>query len=63
MKPDEEFKTFLKVGQLTPDPNDSTPFIIEWIPDLYPRSKHGEMQIIFQYGHQRNGLLDLEMAL
>jgi hypothetical protein len=30
----DEFKTFLKVGQTTPDISDVTPFVIEWTPDL-----------------------------
>jgi hypothetical protein len=54
-----EFKTFLKVGQMSTDPRNVTPFTIEWIPDVLPKSKVGEMQIKFEYGHQRNGQLDL----
>ena len=54
-----EFKTFLKVGQMSSDPKDITPFQIDWTPDLLPKTKVGEMSIQFQYGHQRNGQLDL----
>lgn len=32
-----------------------TPFIIEWIPDILPKSRIGELRIKFEYGHQRNG--------
>lgn len=28
------YKTYLKVGQMTPDTSSVTPFIIEWTPDL-----------------------------
>ena len=34
-----EFKTFLKVGQMTPDISAVTPFTIEWIPDLLVGNK------------------------
>lgn len=33
------------------------PFVIEWIPDVLPRSHLGEMIIIFEYGHLKNGQL------
>ncbi|XP_043939061.1 uncharacterized protein C2orf42 homolog isoform X2 [Protopterus annectens] len=50
-----ELQTFLKVGNTTPDQKEPTPFIIEWIPDILPKSKIGELRIKFEYGHQQNG--------
>ena len=49
-----EYKTFLKVGQMSSDPRDVTPFTIEWVPDLYARTHVGELTIKFQFGHQVN---------
>ena len=56
-----EYKTFLKVGQMSSDPRDVTPFTIEWIPDLFPKSRVGELAIKFEFGHQLNGQLDPNM--
>ena len=53
-----EWKTFLKVGQMSPTPRDITPFVIEWVPDLLPNMGIGEMTIKFEFGHQKNGQLD-----
>lgn len=50
-----ELKTFLKVGNMSPDQQEPTPFLIEWIPDILPSSKIGELRIRFEFGHQRNG--------
>ncbi|KAK9395331.1 putative protein C2orf42 like [Crotalus adamanteus] len=50
-----ELKTFLKVGNTSPDQKEPTPFIIEWIPNILPQSKIGELRIKFEYGHYRNG--------
>ncbi|GAB6023318.1 hypothetical protein CHUAL_008121 [Chamberlinius hualienensis] len=50
-----ELKTFLKVGK---NGADVTPFIIEWVPNLFPKSKTGELSIKFQYGHQRNNQIE-----
>uniref|UniRef100_A0ABM5EPN7 Uncharacterized protein C2orf42 homolog isoform X4 n=1 Tax=Pogona vitticeps TaxID=103695 RepID=A0ABM5EPN7_9SAUR len=50
-----ELKTFLKVGNMSPDQKEPTPFIIEWIPDILPQSKIGELRIKFEYGHYGNG--------
>ncbi|CAH1783819.1 unnamed protein product [Owenia fusiformis] len=50
-----ELKTYLKVGMTAPDQTEATPFIIEWIPDILPKSRIGELRIKFEYGHQRNG--------
>ncbi|XP_060643467.2 uncharacterized protein C2orf42 homolog [Anolis sagrei] len=50
-----EVKTFLKVGHTSPDQKEPTPFVIEWIPDILPHSKIGELRIRFEYGHYRNG--------
>ncbi|KAF8795456.1 hypothetical protein HNY73_003301 [Argiope bruennichi] len=53
-----ELKTFLKVGNLTQDQKEPTPFIVEWIPDILPKTQIGELRIKFQYGHERNGILE-----
>lgn len=53
-----ELKTYLKVGQTSPDQKEPTPFIIEWIPDILPKSRIGELRIKFDYGHQRNGQIE-----
>lgn len=29
--------------------------MIEWIPDVLPRSRMGELRIGFEYGHQQSG--------
>ncbi|KAJ7305295.1 hypothetical protein JRQ81_011212 [Phrynocephalus forsythii] len=50
-----ELKTFLKVGHMSPDQKEPTPFVIEWIPDILPQSKIGELRIKFEYGHYGNG--------
>lgn len=49
---------FLVTGNTSPDQKDPTPFIIEWIPDILPKLKIGELRLKFEYGHQRNGQLD-----
>lgn len=38
---------------------DPTPFVLEWIPDILPQSHIGELRITFQYGHQRNGIVEM----
>lgn len=53
-----ELKTFLKVGIMSLEQKIPTPFIIEWIPDILPKTHVGEMRIKFEYGHQRNGLVE-----
>ncbi|XP_074641628.1 uncharacterized protein C2orf42-like [Tubulanus polymorphus] len=53
-----ELRTFLKVGMMTPDQKEATPFIIEWIPDILPKSHIGELRIKFDFGHQRNGQIE-----
>lgn len=53
-----ELKTFLKVGNTSLEQKDPTPFIIEWIPDILPKSHIGELRIKFEYGHQRNGHIE-----
>ena len=45
-------------GNTSPDQTDPTPFIIEWIPDILPKSHIGELRIKFEYGHHRNGYLE-----
>jgi len=58
-----ELKTFLKVGQTLPDQKELTPFTIEWIPDILPFMKIGELRIKFEYGHQRNGQLEQRVTV
>ncbi|KAK3096000.1 hypothetical protein FSP39_021855 [Pinctada imbricata] len=53
-----ELKTYLKVGTTSSDQKEPTPFIIEWIPDILPKSRIGELRIKFEYGHQRNGHIE-----
>ncbi|XP_033106752.1 uncharacterized protein C2orf42-like [Anneissia japonica] len=58
-----ELKTYLKVGNTSPDQREPTPFIIEWIPDILPKSKIGELRIKFEYGHLRNGHVEHRLTL
>lgn len=53
-----ELKTYLRVGFTESDQKDSTPFVIEWMPDLWPKCKIGEMRLIFEFGHMRNGVIE-----
>ncbi|KAL3863632.1 hypothetical protein ACJMK2_005382 [Sinanodonta woodiana] len=53
-----ELKTYLRVGNTSSDQKEPTPFIIEWIPDILPKSHIGELRIKFEYGHQRNGHIE-----
>ena len=50
-----EFRTYLKVGNTSPDQAEPTPFIIEWIPDVLPLSRVGELRLQFKFGHQHCG--------
>lgn len=50
-----EHRTFLKVGPSSGDQKESTPFVIEWIPDVLPRCQMGELRISFEFGHQHSG--------
>ncbi|XP_078144475.1 uncharacterized protein C2orf42 homolog [Centroberyx gerrardi] len=50
-----ELRTFLKVGTCTADQKEASPFVIEWIPDVLPRSRVGELRICFEFGHQQSG--------
>lgn len=45
----------ITTGLCTADQKDPTPFVIEWIPDILPRCRVGELRIRFQYGHQHGG--------
>ena len=45
-------------GNTAPDQKEPTPFIIEWIPDILPKLRIGELRIKFEYGHQRNGQIE-----
>ena len=49
-----QWKTYLKVGQMTANPEHVVPFIIEWVPNLLPRIGIGELTIKFEFGHQVN---------
>lgn len=51
-----ELKTFLKVGNHP----QAVPFTIEWTPDVFPRSRVGELRLKFEYGHLRNGHVELK---
>ena len=51
------------MGQTSPDQKELTPFIIEWIPEILPFMKIGELRIKFEYGHQRNGQLEQRLAV
>uniref|UniRef100_A0A3B5MVZ1 Putative treble-clef zinc-finger domain-containing protein n=1 Tax=Xiphophorus couchianus TaxID=32473 RepID=A0A3B5MVZ1_9TELE len=48
-----EHRTFLKVG--TSGDQGSSPFVIEWIPDVLPRCQMGELRVSFEFGHQQSG--------
>ncbi|XP_054908230.1 uncharacterized protein C2orf42 homolog isoform X2 [Poeciliopsis prolifica] len=50
-----EHRTFLKVGPSSGDQKESSPFVIEWIPDVLPRCQMGELRISFEFGHQQSG--------
>ncbi|XP_062339849.1 uncharacterized protein C2orf42 homolog isoform X1 [Osmerus eperlanus] len=55
-----ELRTFLRVGvSSSAEQKESPPFVIEWIPDILPRSRVGELRISFQYGHQNGGQPDV----
>lgn len=41
-------------GNTSPNQVQPTPFLIEWIPDILPISKIGELRIRFEFGHVRN---------
>uniref|UniRef100_T1JIW7 SWIM-type domain-containing protein n=1 Tax=Strigamia maritima TaxID=126957 RepID=T1JIW7_STRMM len=58
-----ELKTFLKVGNTSTDQKEPTPFVIEWIPDILPKMKIGELRIKFEYGHQRNGVVENRLPI
>ncbi|KAM6902063.1 uncharacterized protein C2orf42 homolog [Xenentodon cancila] len=50
-----ELRTFLKVGPGTAEQKEASPFVMEWIPDVLPRSQMGELRISFEFGHQQSG--------
>lgn len=37
------------------DQKEAGPFVIEWIPDVLPRCRMGELRISFEFGHQQSG--------
>uniref|UniRef100_A0A0C9R994 C2orf42_1 protein n=1 Tax=Fopius arisanus TaxID=64838 RepID=A0A0C9R994_9HYME len=49
-----ELKTYLKVGNTCPNQLEPTPFLIEWIPDILPISKIGELRLRFEFGHVKS---------
>ncbi|KAM7284112.1 uncharacterized protein ISCGN_001214 [Ixodes scapularis] len=51
-----ELKTFL-------NSHPACPFVIEWSPDVLPRSRVGELRLKFEYGHLRNGQVELRPPL
>ncbi|XP_077292167.1 uncharacterized protein C2orf42 homolog [Arctopsyche grandis] len=46
--------TYLKVGKTSTDDKIAMPFCIEWIPNILPKSKVGELTLKFEYGHKSN---------
>jgi hypothetical protein len=48
----------LQVGCWTPSQRTLSAFEIEWIPDILPQMRIGELRIKFEYGHQRNGQIE-----
>lgn len=44
----------MSLGNTAPHQVEPTPFLIEWIPDILPISKIGELRIRFEYGHVKN---------
>ncbi|RXG54797.1 hypothetical protein Avbf_07736 [Armadillidium vulgare] len=53
-----EYKTVLKVGISCPNiSRETTPFVIEWIPDILPLSEIGELRFRFEFDHYCNGQL------
>ena len=48
----------LQVGCWTANQRGVSAFEIEWIPDILPQMRIGELRIKFEYGHQRNGQLE-----
>ncbi|CAG5867687.1 unnamed protein product [Menidia menidia] len=54
-----ELRTFLKVGPGVADQKEAGPFVIEWIPDVLPRCRMGELRIAFEFGHQQSGQPEL----
>ena len=42
------------LGNTSPNQTEPTPFLIEWIPDILPISKIGELRIRFEFGHIKN---------
>lgn len=45
------YSTSLKVGKREVTEKESMPFTIEWIPDVLPQSRHGELTLSFQFSH------------
>ncbi|XP_066971442.1 uncharacterized protein C2orf42-like isoform X3 [Macrobrachium rosenbergii] len=53
----KEYITRLRVGPCGLGHKDPTPFIIEWIPDILPKSSIGELRIKFEFDHFVSGQL------
>lgn len=49
---------FFFLGYTSPNQREPTPFVIEWIPDLLPVSKIGELRIKFEFDHKKNDPTD-----
>lgn len=41
----------VNLGKNDPTATESVPFVIEWIPDILPQSKLGELSLTFEFGH------------
>uniref|UniRef100_G3PTB3 Chromosome 2 open reading frame 42 n=1 Tax=Gasterosteus aculeatus TaxID=69293 RepID=G3PTB3_GASAC len=50
-----ELRTFLRVAGPAAEQTEAGPFVIEWIPDVLPRCRMGELRIAFEFGHQQGG--------
>jgi hypothetical protein len=48
----------LQVGIWTANQRGLSTFQLEWIPDILPQMRIGELRIKFEYGHQRNGQIE-----
>ncbi|KAF6209602.1 hypothetical protein GE061_015350 [Apolygus lucorum] len=46
-----EYKTYLKIGNTSPDQTSPYVLSIDWTPNVLPLSKVGELKIAFEYGH------------
>ncbi|XP_014260214.1 uncharacterized protein C2orf42 homolog isoform X2 [Cimex lectularius] len=49
-----EYKTFLKIGNMSPDQSEPSILSIDWTPNVLPLSKIGELKITLEYGHSKH---------